>query len=190
VIRKPVPKLTTTALPSRAELAAALAAAGILATAGDVLADTPAPPAASNTAIEVEVAPAPNEGVLQVVRLKEGVVMFLGEEKIPREELERGVRLPPGRHHLRFHWPCNEDTFHDVDIEAGKTNTLDAVTVLFDPEMRPLGGAPPPDNFRVRGGCCGGHDASAQYPGSRVAALAIAAAALTVARRRKDRPAK
>ena len=209
MIRKPSPKAVSNAIPSRAEVAAALAVAGLLTTStahawpADPAAG--APPATTATTATASGDPRGDEtstgtdadpgwfppaastststetqGLLFVDNPIPGMTLVVDGDLVAADVAQRGVPLSPGRHKVKLGGGSDgAEMGRAFEIAAGQSIHIDA-SLQLAPNVQPmLGGAPPHEELPA--GCCGSSHSPSMAEGPSRTPGSAALAALVIA---------
>lgn len=214
MIRRPSPKAVSSAIPSRAEVAAALAVAGLLtSSAAHAWPADPAsgaPPATTATAggdphgdetsTGTDADPGwfppatstststETQGLLFIDNPLAGMTLVVDGDVVPADLAQRGIPLAPGRHKVKLGGGDDgAEIGKSFEIAAGQSIHIDASRALAPDGPPPLGGAPPHEALPA--GCCGSSHSPSMAQGPSRTPGSAALAALVIAafgvRRRK-----
>jgi MYXO-CTERM domain-containing protein len=189
--RRPRRATTTTALPSRSDLALALTA-GLLLVPSATRADEAAhsrdagvtsPSADAGTSLTKDASDAGTEAtlVLHADASPDSIVELAidGQKLDVKDTLDREMPITPGAHRITIHWHASPPIEQNLIVATGEHAK---VTLLPYPE--PILGGVPPQPPPIRG-CCGSHQdvqTASTFPGGMSALFGLA---LFVGRRRR-----
>jgi MYXO-CTERM domain-containing protein len=185
--RRPSPKAHSTAIPSRAEVAAALAFAGLVTTSSALGAAEPPPATSASVTLADAGDASAGNATLVIEAIPADVTVTVDGVPVSAEEARR-LSVLPRPHTVVFRSACGHEVTQKIEVGVGMTFVLEAPPIRPEGPGERLGGVPH-DDYRVHKGCCGSGPETAQRgrgPGS-VALVALALAALGARRRRRPK---